>query len=390
MPILIKDYNWRQTEELVIIYVPLKGVSVKNIDIFTSSCYLKIHSPPFLFEVCLWQPVVESECSCTVVDGEATFRLVKKLAASWPQLAADLSRQEALQVKTRAIEEVQTKAEICQKEKSAKKNERQRTAVKEQISLNTREQQDIERTKRQEKEAALTQMGWGRQQSSVRITEIVDTQGKTTTKKIDQDIFKVEKKEVKEMKSLIPAPRQVAQIPVTFTARWFPTPSRESMVSEEQEWLRKRAEAMRRTGFVAEDLRPEEQDPLWLCDKAQSFYDVGNYLGAVSAYSHALTLNDQLYELYAGRAKAHLALGNVGKAATDSSKALELLTPPVPQNAEARAQCLLSRGLALTGLNLQSEALGELQAAELLMPTCLDIKAAIEQLHKDLSEVKDQ
>ncbi|KAG8274127.1 Dynein assembly factor 4, axonemal [Homalodisca vitripennis] len=342
-----------------------------------------IHSPPFLFEVCLWQPVEESECSCTVTDEEAVFQLVKKLETNWPSLAADISRQEALQVKTRAIEEALARAEICRKDKSAKKSERQRAAVKEQISLNTHEHQQIERNKQQEKEAALIQLGWSRLQSSVRITEITDENEHSTAKKIGKEIFQLDKKEDKVMKSLIPAPRQSVQIPVTFTPRWFPTPCRESMITEEQEWLKKRAEAMRRTGFVAEDLRPEEQDPLWLCDKAQSFFDVGNYLGAVSAYSHALTLNDQLYEIYAGRAKAHLALGNVGKAASDSSNALELLTPPVPQNVEARAQCLLSRGMALAGLGLKREALSELQAAESLSPDCPDIKVAITQLQKE-------
>lgn len=47
---------------------------------------------------------------------------------------------------------------------------------------------------------------------------------------------------------------------------------------------------------------------------------MGNYLGAVSAYAHALTLNSHLYELYAGRAQAQLALGNFNRAIIDASK----------------------------------------------------------------------
>lgn len=47
---------------------------------------------------------------------------------------------------------------------------------------------------------------------------------------------------------------------------------------------------------------------------------MGNYLGAVSAYTHALTLNSHLYELYAGRAQSHLALGNFNRAIIDASK----------------------------------------------------------------------
>lgn len=42
MPIFIKDFSWNQTEKLVIIQVSLKGVCLKNIDIFTSDKYLKV------------------------------------------------------------------------------------------------------------------------------------------------------------------------------------------------------------------------------------------------------------------------------------------------------------------------------------------------------------
>jgi tetratricopeptide (TPR) repeat protein len=52
----------------------------------------------------------------------------------------------------------------------------------------------------------------------------------------------------------------------------------------------------------------------------RSFSAVGNYLGAVSAYTHALTLNSHMYEIYAGRAEAQLKLGNYNRAVIDSSK----------------------------------------------------------------------
>lgn len=55
-----------------------------------------------------------------------------------------------------------------------KKDVRQKAAVKEQINLQTQEQELIKKTKEKEKEEALIQMGWRRPRLSVKITEIID------------------------------------------------------------------------------------------------------------------------------------------------------------------------------------------------------------------------
>lgn len=46
MPLLVKDYSWRQTENVVVIRVPLKGVHYRKVDIFSSDNYIKVYWIP--------------------------------------------------------------------------------------------------------------------------------------------------------------------------------------------------------------------------------------------------------------------------------------------------------------------------------------------------------
>ena len=42
MPIQVKDYVWEETEETVLITVPLKGVPSNRVDIFSVDDYIKV------------------------------------------------------------------------------------------------------------------------------------------------------------------------------------------------------------------------------------------------------------------------------------------------------------------------------------------------------------
>lgn len=42
MPIQVKDYAWEETEEIVLISVPLKGVPSNRVDVFSVDDYIKV------------------------------------------------------------------------------------------------------------------------------------------------------------------------------------------------------------------------------------------------------------------------------------------------------------------------------------------------------------
>lgn len=87
----------------------------------TEDCVIfQVHKSPYLFEVCLWHPVVEEVSSCKVINDEIVFQLVKRDVEPWPSLAAELTRPEVQQVKLKAIEEAQAKAEKRRKENAGK------------------------------------------------------------------------------------------------------------------------------------------------------------------------------------------------------------------------------------------------------------------------------
>ena len=44
MPIAVKDYHFEETDKLVFISVPLKGVKPSKVDIFSTEQYIKVSS----------------------------------------------------------------------------------------------------------------------------------------------------------------------------------------------------------------------------------------------------------------------------------------------------------------------------------------------------------
>ncbi len=396
MPIQVKDFTWEETEKILCITVPLKGVKSNKVDIFTTEEYIKVHYPPYLFESFLFSRVCDEESSAAIGNGMVIFKLEKQVPAIWGQLQKTEVDERKMQVLYResAHQRSQERSAKKKQESDKKRQEQHRLGVKQQLAVEDQERLRIEAMKENERQQATRDLeAWKEQQrvmaqeGSVKNHETVhavasdisaseNTRNAHNTKTEDKgkepDIFAVSKTPL----------RQSGKIQVKFTERTFPTPSRESTAPDEQEWLRKQADAQRVAQIEDADLTDEEKNPLWLRDKGNSFFASGQYQAAISAYSQAIRLGSKMPVLFSNRAACHLKLRNFFKCIEDCSVALANLTPPVQQNLSSRVKAHVRRGTAFCQLELYAEGLQDYEAA-------LKLEPQNEQLKKDAEKIRD-
>lgn len=127
MPIIIKDFWWKQTRDRVCIKVPLHGIPPNKVDIFTSPQYLKATYGSFFFEVLLLNPIDVSQSNCTKTSSCILFDLLKYSESEWDSLEiANISKQEKNLLKMKLIQEEHERIQKLSQEKISKKAELKR------------------------------------------------------------------------------------------------------------------------------------------------------------------------------------------------------------------------------------------------------------------------
>ncbi|ENN71581.1 hypothetical protein YQE_11681, partial [Dendroctonus ponderosae] len=378
MPIVIKDFEWKQSEEQLSIEVPLHGVPPNKVDVFTAPQYLKLTFHPFFFEVILLNPIDISQSTCTKTSTHVVFELRKLCSALWDTLEVqNLSKKEKNQLKLRLIEEEHARLQKEREEKRTKKAELKRVAINELIQVDTRERRRIEENRKAEESKALGDINEWKLD--------VERRPKQTSASSRINSPKVPpKKKVPEL-TPIPKPRSSRTLQILFTPREFPTPSRESLLEEENEFLSKQAEARRTAGFVDEDLRPEEKNPQYLLARAAEFMSNKNYLGAISALSFGIKLRPKFVDLFLARSESHLKAGV--RAVDDCTSALDLYKPVSAVNLHERALCLGRRGVGLYELGFGKQGISELEASLKLEPDG-EFKTLLQEYRDKLKEME--
>ncbi|ELK29307.1 Dyslexia susceptibility 1 candidate protein 1 protein like protein [Myotis davidii] len=374
MPLQVSEYSWQQTETAVFLSLPLRGVCVRDADVFCTENYLKVNFAPFLFEVFLYAPIDDESSKAKIGNDTIVFTLHKKEAVMWEALSVSGVDKEMMQrIREKSILKAQERAKEATEAKAAARREDQKYALNVMMKIEDEEREKIVRMKENERIKATKELeAWKKHQRKAEEQNIIQREDK-----LHQQEKQIEEGKKLKHKSF---PRNSTSrnlatkgsIQVNFTPRVFPTALRESRVAEEEEWLHKQAEAQRAMNTdipELSDLKEEEKNPEWLKDKGNKLFATENYLAAINAYNLAIRLNTKIPLLYLNRAACHLKLKNLHKAIEDSSKALELLTPPVADNANARMKAYVRRGTAFCQLELYVEGLQDYEAALKIDPS---------------------
>ncbi|XP_028627217.1 dynein assembly factor 4, axonemal isoform X3 [Grammomys surdaster] len=352
MPVRVSEFSWQQTPATVFLSLPLRGVCVRDADVFCGEIYLKVNFPPFLFEVFLYAPIDDEKSKAKIGNDVILFTLCKKEPVLWESLSMPSVDKEMMQkIREKSILQAQDKAKEITEAKAVAKREDQRYALGMMMKIEEEERKKIEDMKENERKKATRELeawrecqrkadGQKRAQRRERPpqgkqaeeTKALKPQGLPqkarpthlpTRGRNWENIFSEKLKEDR-----VPAPRTAGSIQISFTPRVFPTALRESQVAEEEEWLHKQAEARRAMSTDLPeffDLKEEEKNSDWLKDKGNKLFATENYLAAVDAYNLAIRLNCKIPLLYLNRAACHLKLKNLHKAIEDSSKACKIM-----------------------------------------------------------------
>ncbi|XP_067934540.1 dynein axonemal assembly factor 4-like [Watersipora subatra] len=391
MPIVIKDYNWEETPTTVAINVPLKGVKKNKVDIFSTDEFLKVSFPPYIFEVLLYDLVDEETSVARLENGMVLFSLQKKVEGMWGQLCSPTMEDKPL-YRSRIEENLvkaQEKAEEEVKRRNEKKRENDKYVLRKAMDLDEEERNRITAIKEGEKRRATEELEkWKEQQREAAILEkerlLEEARQEHELKETEirrQKLLEKSKRKNNVFEKSEDSVRASGKIEVTFTPRVFPTAMRESTKHLEEEWLKKQADARRTAEIQDADLSEEERNPMFMKEKGDKFFRGGDYQSAVNAYTHAIRLSaGKMPSLYSNRAACHLKRRNLIKSVEDSSKALELLTPVVPQNAQSRCKAHVRRGTAFCELELYVEGLQDYQAALKICPENTQLQEDTERI----------
>lgn len=298
MPILVKNIEWYQTDDQIIIKIPTQNASARNADVLITETFVKVHFQPYLFETILQHEICPNASVCKILESCIKFVLQKKEMLKWTDFSSvhqSTKSSEGVKLKTEMIEENQRALATESKERRRVKEDEKKANVEREMEREQTIRDQVHRIHEQVKENEKKQQ----------IIQVIDHP-------MVAPVMRVQKTK-NEIQSQAPPIRSGGTINVSFTTRRFVTPQRESQEHAEREWCLKQNQVKKDIGFSDDDLSVDERNPKWLFEKGKEFYAKKNYLAAISAFSVGVNLAECPAELLLHRAMSHFKLENYAR-----------------------------------------------------------------------------
>mmetsp|Transcript_1201 Transcript_1201/g.1726 ORF Transcript_1201/g.1726 Transcript_1201/m.1726 type:complete len:613 (-) Transcript_1201:415-2253(-) len=151
-------YTWTQTDCTVELSIPLKGASLKTVDVYLADTFLKVNYHPFLLEIDLHRRVNNSRSTALSKNGHLVIVLMKMHKEQWESIefvgdedAVKKRRSDAIAKHTAEMKELHEKAK-------EKKVEEGRMVLRRQMDLEQAERHHIDMAKEKEKRDAEAEL----------------------------------------------------------------------------------------------------------------------------------------------------------------------------------------------------------------------------------------
>ncbi|CAK8991718.1 Dynein axonemal assembly factor 4 [Durusdinium trenchii] len=149
-------FSWSQTEGEVVLKVPLKGASLKTVDIYACALYIKVNYRPYLINLDLFDAIDDQSGITRVDDGTLIMRFRKAQEHMWPDLQCANCDDKAA-MRKRRTESMEAKSREAAKSEARfkeRKMEDERLSTRMQMQVDEMERQRLDDLKAEEKEEA--------------------------------------------------------------------------------------------------------------------------------------------------------------------------------------------------------------------------------------------
>ena len=332
-------FTWSESNDYLEVVIPLKGVSPKKVDVFTGPTILKVSYSPFLLDLDLYEEIDDEKSRAVLKDGTLKIRLAKKEPQLWGQVCFDGSREEIKQRRQQAYKKREENVQRQMEKAAAKKVDEERMTFRRHMALEEKERQRMDDVKELEKKRAEEAMHKTflqlRDQKTCLVSPNQDGDDKSILASVEKsdasppmNILKNSTKPPQDCKEDapksdkavvlddwehanydIPLPREATRATFRNTPRLFKTPSRESTVRQEQEFIIKNRSSLRKNVLLnVGNTDISDVDPVWLNKKGDEFYSQGDFSSAINAYSEAIEADNTMVNTLGNRSACYLHL----------------------------------------------------------------------------------